>query len=186
MKQKLVIIDLDGTLIDTKDINYQAYKYALSKFGFSINYDYYCKYCNGRHYLDFLPSCATDDEKILSEIHKIKVQNYKNYIQNGRLNQSLVDLIKTLKKDYYVALVTTASSINCMQILNYFNIVSLFDLILTREDVEKSKPNPECFIKAIEHFGVHKNNTIVFEDTEVGETAAKLAGLDCVIVKGYN
>lgn len=52
---KLVIVDLDGTLFDTKDVNYHAYKDAISPYGFDIDYKYYCEFCNGRHYLDFLP-----------------------------------------------------------------------------------------------------------------------------------
>ena len=50
---KLIIVDLDGTLIDTKDLNYHAYREALELYGYTIDYQYYCEYCNGRHYLDF-------------------------------------------------------------------------------------------------------------------------------------
>ena len=56
-KQKLAIFDLDGTLFDTKDVNYSAYQEAIKCCGFSaeIDYGFYCSYCNGNHYKDFLP-----------------------------------------------------------------------------------------------------------------------------------
>mgnify|MGYP004539847273 CR=1 FL=1 len=50
---KLIIVDLDGTLFDTKDVNYYAYKEAIVPYGYDIDYKYYRKFCNGRHYLDF-------------------------------------------------------------------------------------------------------------------------------------
>ena len=52
---KLVIVDLDGTLFDTKDVNYHAYKDAITPYGYDIDYKYYCDFCNGRHYKEFLP-----------------------------------------------------------------------------------------------------------------------------------
>ena len=53
-KKKLAIFDMDGTLVDTKDVNFYAYKEALEEEGFSLSYEYYCKFCNGRHYTVFL------------------------------------------------------------------------------------------------------------------------------------
>lgn len=50
---KLIIVDLDGTLFDTKDVNYHAYKEAIAPYGYDMDYKYYCEFCNGRHYLDF-------------------------------------------------------------------------------------------------------------------------------------
>ena len=58
---KLIIVDLDGTLFDTKDVNYHAYKEAIAPYGYDMDYKYYCEFCNGRHYLDFLPQVTTTD-----------------------------------------------------------------------------------------------------------------------------
>ena len=63
---KLVIVDLDGTLFDTKDVNYHAYKEAIAPYGYDMDYKYYCEFCNGRYYLDFLPQITTGDDEILS------------------------------------------------------------------------------------------------------------------------
>ena len=90
-----LMIDLDGTLFDTKEINYRAYKEALESYGFEIDYNYYCKFCNGRHYTDFLPQITTDDESILLDMHKRKKEVYSKYLSYGRVNQMLVDLIRS-------------------------------------------------------------------------------------------
>ena len=69
---KLVIVDLDGTLFDTKDVNYYAYKEAIAPYGYEIDYKYYCEICNGRHYMDFLPQITTNDRSVLEIMHKEK------------------------------------------------------------------------------------------------------------------
>lgn len=79
---KLIIVDLDGTLFDTKDVNYHAYKEAIAPYGYDMDYKYYCEFCNGRHYLDFLPQVTTTDSEILSAMHKAKKIAYKNHLDS--------------------------------------------------------------------------------------------------------
>ncbi len=183
---KLIIVDLDGTLFDTKDINYYAYKEAVAGFGYDIDYDYYCSFCNGRHYLDFLPQITTNDKSVLSAMHAAKKEAYKKYLNKAVLNCGLVDIIKLMKPEYKIALVTTASKENCYDILGQFNINDLFDLIITHDDIQKSKPDPEGFLKAMEYFDVKPCDTIIFEDSEVGLQAAKSSGAFYYKTFGYS
>ena len=174
---KLVIVDLDGTLCDTKDVNYHAYKEAIAPYGYDMNYKYYCEFCNGRHYLDFLPQITTTDETILSAIHKVKKEAYKKHLDKAVLNQGLVDVLKAMKyTGSKTAVVTTASKVNCYDILNQFHILNLFDLVLTHDDITKAKPDPEGFCKAMDYFGAAPEETIIFEDSDVGLEAAERSG----------
>lgn len=183
---KLIMIDLDGTLIDTRMVNYLSYKEAMEPYGYSIDYRYYCNFCNGRYYLDFLPGITTDDQNVLSAIHKHKTSAYRKYLSEAVVNWTLVDIAKHCKPEYKVALVTTASKRNTYDILEKFQLVDIFDLILTREDVTKSKPDPEGYIKAMDFFGASGEESIIFEDSDVGVEAAKRAGAHVYIVSGYN
>lgn len=170
---KLVIVDLDGTLFDTKDVNYYAYKDAIAPYGYDIDYKYYCEFCNGRHYMDFLPQITTQDEEILKAMHKAKKTAYKNHLDKAALNKGLVDIIRLMKSEYKTAVVTTASRENCYDILKQFNLTELFDLILTHDDITEAKPNPEGFLKAMKYFGAEPTDTIIFEDSDVGLKAAE-------------
>nr|WP_300820028.1 HAD family phosphatase [uncultured Acetatifactor sp.] len=183
---KLMMVDLDGTLFDTKEVNYKAYQDAIMPYGYNMDYEYYCKYCNGRHYMDFLPQITTADSAILTEMHERKKEAYSSKLEYARINKSLVDIIQNAKAEYKVALVTTASKKNVLDILEKFEIKELFDLILTHEDITKCKPNPEGYIKAMEYFGAKPNECIVFEDSDVGVKAAEQCGANIYIVKGYN
>lgn len=182
---KLIMVDLDGTLVDTKDINYHAYKDALAKHGYEIDYEYFCAYCNGRHYLDFIPQIVKE-ESLYSDIHKTKKGCYSSYLCHARVNKFLVSLLKQARETGKVALVTTASRQNCMELLEHCHLTGLFDLILTREDVEHSKPNPEGFLKAMAHFNASPEETVVFEDSEVGMQAALAATATVYKTYGFN
>lgn len=189
MKKKLAIFDLDGTLFDTKDVNFSAYFEAITKAGFEvdIDYDFYCKFCNGSNYKDFLPKIVNGItfEK-MEEIHEYKKIYYPKYLNKARKNESLFSLIESIKNDYYIALVTVASKKNSFDILETFDVKNVFELIIAKDDVIKTKPNPECFIQAMKYFNIDADNTIIFEDSETGLEAARLSKANYIKVFGYN
>ncbi len=183
---KLALFDLDGTLFDTKDVNYHAYNEALNKYGFSIDYDYYCRFCNGRRYTDFLPQIVGDDERLLKDLHNDKKLLYSKHLSKAKINQPLFDLIDLLKAKHKVAIVTTASLKNCTEILKAFKKDDLFDLIITQEDIKTPKPDPEGFLLAMKHFNVKPGETVIFEDSTVGLEAAKRSGAYYYKTYGFN
>lgn len=176
MKTKLAIFDLDGTLFNTERVNYLAYNTALAGFGCKIDYEYFCKECNGKYYKEFLPAIIGCSEIKLDVIHNLKKEAYTTNLKEAKINQVLFDLIESIKADYYLAVVTTASRKNCHDILDFYEKTQLFDLILTNEDVACMKPAPEGFIKAMDYFSISSGKTIIFEDSEVGVEAAKRSG----------
>lgn len=186
MNMKVIMVDLDGTLFDTRKPNYLAYAEALKEFGYKLDYDYYSQYCNGRHYLDFLPKITTKDPQILAKIHRIKKEKYKSYVHQARLNQPLINMLTTLRSAYKLALVTTASRQNVQDILASFGLMDFFDLILSQEDISHPKPNPEGFNKAMQFFNAAPAECIIFEDSDVGIEAAQRSGCAVFTVKGYN
>lgn len=183
---KLVMVDLDGTLFDTCEVNFLSYADAMRQFNYKLDYNYYKEYCNGKHYLEFLPQITTHDKKILEQIHEFKKQAYKKYVNKAIMNELLIDLLRKLKVSAKIALVTTASKANVNEILEVFGVTDIFDLILTREDVKHEKPNPEGFLTAMKYFNVSPKQSIIFEDSEVGIMAAEKTGALCLVVKGYN
>lgn len=181
MKSKLAIFDLDGTLFDTADVNYSAYKRSLNDIGFDIDYRYFCDFCNGRNYREFIIPIVGDNDDILENVHKKKKDYYSLYLSKARENKHLFNVIDLISNDYYLALVTTASKKNTYEILNYFEKNGLFDLVLTQEDVKNKKPDPEGFLKAMDYFGIDCKNTVIFEDADVGILAAKKA--NCTVFR---
>lgn len=188
-RNKLAIFDLDGTLFDTKNVNFNAYSQAIGECGFKvdIDYQYYCEFCNGNNYRTFLPTIITNiSDQDMQRIHDIKKELYPNCLCYAEKNEHLFSLISLIKEEYVIALVTTASRKNTNDILQHFGVASHFDFIICQEDVCETKPSPEGFVKAMEIAKVDKNNTIIFEDSEVGLRAAEESGAKYVRVYGYN
>lgn len=188
MKNKLAIFDLDGTLFDTRYVNYKAYGYALSQYGIPLDFELFASTFNGRLYKTYMPKLMGElgtDENI-ERAHDIKIEKYQEFLDEAVKNESLFAMIDCMKDSFHIALVTTGATKNVYQILDHFGCRDRFELILTQNDVANKKPDPEGFLKAMEHFDIAPENTIVFEDSDVGIEAAKAAGCVTYVVKGYS
>ncbi len=172
---KLALFDLDGTLFNTEDVNYLAYSKALKEVGKEMDYQYYCQYCNGRKYTEFLPQILSNEQEI-QQVHRKKKELYATFLDAAKINTHLFQLIQSLPKEYKIVIVTTASKKNTMDILEHFQVTQLFDDMITQEDIVHTKPNPEGFLKAMEKYQASKEETMIFEDSEVGILAAKKTG----------
>lgn len=184
MKNKLAIFDLDGTLFNTEDVNFAAYESALNEYGYDLEYKYFCEECNGLSYKKFLPKII-DNVDLLEPIHELKKGLYSKNLSRAKINQHLFNIIESIKGEYYLAVVTTASKKNCLEILEYFNKKDIFDLIISYEDVNNVKPDPEGFKKAMEYFHIKPKETIIFEDSNVGIKAANDSGANVFIINKF-
>ena len=174
-KTKLAIFDLDGTLFNTDNVNYKAYREALLPYGIELDRDYFVKYCNGRHYKEFVPKIMGNSEH-LEEVHDAKKDYYKKFLDEAVINRHLFAMIGAMRDKYYTAIVTTASRKNVEDILGRFGVLDSFDYCITQEDIHKPKPDPEGFILAMEHFGLAPADCVIFEDSDVGIEAARASG----------
>lgn len=183
--KKIAMFDLDGTLFDTRRVNYLAYQKALETYGIILDYDYFCRFCNGRHYTDFLPElvCGSGD---VEQVHKEKKRHYIDFLGYSRENTALFSLIDCMRPEYHIALVTTASRKNCMELLSYHGREKIFELIISAEDVKEKKPDPEGYLKAMDAFGLSGKDAVVFEDSDAGILAAERSGAFVLSVKGYS
>lgn len=180
-KKYLALFDLDGTLFDTSEVNYYAYKDALKPFGVSLEKEYFLTECNGKHYKEFLPIIMGTDEYI-EEVHKLKKDKYVQNLRKAIENKHLFAMAKAMCSTYHLAIVTTASRKNTMDILKYFGYESLFEHMVTQENITRAKPDPEGFEIAMRYFNASPANTIIFEDSDVGIQAAKATGASVLIV----
>ena len=166
-KQGLIAVDLDGTLIDTVAVNAESYRRALESFGFTLDYDYYAAYCNGRHYRAFLQPLmgGSPSAEDVERVHDLKKQYYAANMGIARKNEALFVILEALRPTHYLAVITTGSRQNATEMLDHFHCTDWFDLILTQEDVVNNKPDPEGYLKAMAHFGVDAAHTMIFEDS---------------------
>ncbi len=183
-KTKMIICDLDGTLFDTLEVNYQAYKKSLNEMGYELSYSFFMKECYGKHYKEFLSKLNLTEEEI-EKVHIIKKNIYRDNLKYAKINNYLFDIIESLKYNYYTVLVTTASKQNSEEILEFFNKKEVFELFIFAENVERKKPDPEGFIKAMEYFNISPENTLIFEDSDIGIEAAQRSGANIMRIEKF-
>ncbi len=183
MKRRLIICDLDGTLYDTSAVNYESYSRALAEEGVALDAGFFREHCFGSHYSDFLPLVAPGlDEAGIERVHDRKIEFYEACLDSARENSELFEKLEALRKDSHLALVTTASRACTEGLLAHFGRTHFFDLILCGEDVVRRKPDPECFLVAMAHFGVEAGNTTAYEDSPAGLAAAHASGAQVIAV----
>ena len=171
----LAMFDLDGTLFDTERASYLAYKEACGA-AFPLTEDFFRAHCMSRSYRYFLPLLGVPDGQ-LKEIHDRKIRVYPNFFDAVHPNETLFALAQMLRQNGIpLAVVTTASRRNTLELLQYFDAVSLFDLLVTQECVERQKPAPDAYLYAMHQFDAIPEQCIIFEDSPTGLEAAKASG----------
>lgn len=89
---------------------------------------------------------------------------------------------RIMNKLWKIALTTTANRKFVDMVLEKFNLVDYFRVILTGEDVQKGVPDSQLYKKAVENLELKSDECVVFEDSAVGIEAAKAAGCYCIAV----
>lgn len=177
-----IITDFDGTLVDTFEANLLAYQEAFAKEGIRLTQERY-RECFGYRFDSFMTAMGIVDDQVAGRIKQYKQESYTKYFHLLRINEPLVRLIESFKAmGGKTAIASTARRENLMNAVNYLGISKHFDLIYAGVDVKKGKPSPEIYLKAMDALGVSPEQTLIFEDSDVGIQAAKAAGANYMIV----
>jgi beta-phosphoglucomutase-like phosphatase (HAD superfamily) len=177
-RKRLFIFDLDGTLVDSKEIHFNALNEALKE----VDPKYVISEEDQEKIFEGLPT--KEKLKILTEnyglplefhdkISKLKQEKTINFFKNLDKDEELITLFKMIKE--YEVNIAVAS--NCIRetieaALTSLGLIDLVNLYLGNEDVSNPKPNPEIFNKCMKHFGTSGGYTTIFEDSFVGKIAA--------------
>ncbi|MBQ7342479.1 MAG: HAD-IA family hydrolase [Alistipes sp.] len=184
MQIKLLLLDFDGTLADTRKANTLAYIDALAEEGYSLSEELYLQKYFGLRCSEFLRDIGYTREEDIERIRRRKIELYPNHFDTVRLNRPLWEFVQAFRAQGGKAwIVSTGHRDNVTNVMRYLGIESGFDGILTSEAVEHSKPSPDCFLKAMEIEGVTPAETLIFEDSEVGVEAARRSGAGYFVVR---
>jgi len=124
----------------------------------------------------FAGPLADKQELITERLNEFEQQMDYVYIAGTQ------DFINGLrKKGIKTAVVTSSNQIKMEAVYQHHpEFKDLFDAILTSEDFERSKPDPDCYLKAAERFGVNPEDCVVFEDSFNGLKSGRAAGMRVV------
>ena len=176
---KLIIFDLDGVLVDVKEIHYESLNLALAK----INEKYIISRNEHISEFDGLPTLKklellTEKRGLSTSLYN-SIWNLKQQKTIELINQKLSfdeekrTLLKKLKEEGYKIYVASNSIRQTLQLmLHKTGLIEFVDYFFSNEDVKNPKPNPEIYLKAMSHASVKPKETLIVEDSIHGRQAA--------------
>lgn len=172
-----LLFDLDGTLVDTREANYLAYRDAFAESGHDLTIEQFTTTW-GRDSRDFIPDLLPGvDAAGVDTIRTAKARLYADQLHRTAANDALIAFLRLVAPTHRTALVSTAKSGNGRQILATHGLSELFDAVVWGDEVTRSKPDPEGYLRALELLGADAGSSLAFEDSETGRQAALAAGL---------
>lgn len=181
---KLILLDFDGTLVDTRRANALAYIETLSEVGITLTEQEYLDKYYGVRCIEFMRMVGISDDNTIKRLRQRKVELYPNYFDSVRLNEELwawCGMIRRMGAKVWI--VSTGHIDNIRNVMHHLNITDGIDGIISGDDVSQSKPSPEPFFEAMRREGVSPEETIIFEDSQVGVEAARQSGAQYVVIK---
>lgn len=183
------IFDLDGTLVDSMEAHFRAWKTAFAASGApreAFPWEEFIAH-GGRSAQDVVASvnAAYDLRMDTAAVSRLKRQCYLDVIAGLHLPvvEETVAWARQLRdKGIPYAIGTGSLRRGACATLAAAGIADLFPLIITPEDVEHGKPAPDMFLKAASSMRVAPSDCLVFEDAEPGMEAARAAGMDYAVV----
>src|SRR3989344_7313441 len=178
-----IIFDMDGVIIDSEPINLQATNDALKKYDKYLNEQMAKQFvgsAGGEYFgkLIQLLDIPTTPSQLTHEWHECVFN-----LMKGKISPipGVVKVIKTLQeKRYRLALASSGERRRVMFILDKLSLHEYFPVIITGSDILKGKPDPEIFLKAMQHLNATPRDCAVIEDSDRGIEAAKRANMKAI------
>jgi HAD superfamily hydrolase (TIGR01509 family) len=179
---KLVIFDLDGVLLDSKEIHFNALNLALDEFGDD--------YIILRHEQDTVYEGLTTNAKLHiltetkglpKELHRDIWQRKQEYsavlFESISPDEDLVSLFKFIKsRGIKIAVASNSIRKTLDTCLTSLGVRPYVDYSLSNEDVEMPKPDPQIYNQCMSHFDIQPPDAVIFEDSEIGLRSAYATG----------
>ncbi|WJT06584.1 HAD family hydrolase [Vibrio harveyi] len=182
---KAVLFDMDGLIFDTESIYKQSWQYAANEQGLAITDDFYQQFIGVQD-----PEC----ERILAEHFQqaidmprykaVRDEHFHHLRDQGiALKPGFDSLLRAIKqRGLLTAIVTSSHLPEVKHNFNNTEYLTQFDLVITAEDVERGKPNPDCYQMACHHLGIDAKESLVLEDSNNGIKAALAAECHAVMI----
>ena len=174
---KVVIFDLDGVLVDARELHYEALNRALGKFGFTIDRNEHLSTYDGlptTKKLQLLTENKGLSRDLYEDIWKGKQFQTREIIDKEfTYDERIRAILRRLKNDGYLIVVCSNSIRETTKMMlirkGYYEFIEFF---ISNQDVIKPKPNPEMLLRAMIKLGVGPKECIIVEDSHYGRKAA--------------
>jgi len=183
---KGLIFDLDGTVANTMQNHFVAWRTAVSPFGIDFTGELFGQ-------LTGMPKAATilkmnelfGTDMNTDEVGKVKAGVYKKLVYETKEISVVTDVVRKYHGKLPMSIGTGSTQFGARRTLSILNMEHYFNPIITADDVTNFKPAPDTFLKCAELMGVEPKDCVVFEDGILGIQAAESVGMMVVDVNDY-
>ena len=179
---KLVIFDLDGVLVDARELHYEALNKALLSVDkkYTINRDEHLSTYDGlttTKKLKMLSKNKSLSEELHNTIHSMKQDMTLKIIDGFSIDDRIQSILRSLKSDGYVIACATNSIRKTAKLqLIRKGFFEYIDFLYTNQDVKNPKPNSEIYLRCMIKAEVNPNETVIVEDSHIGRKGALSSG----------
>lgn len=186
---KLIIFDLDGVLVESRELHYIALNKALAEFGEQYvisREEHLCKYdaLTTTMKLDRLTNEKGLPKQYHQKVWQLKQKKTLEEIDNFEVDHRIQNILKSLKnQDYIIACATNSIRATSKLMLIRKGFMEYIDFLYSNEDVKNAKPNSEMYLRCMIKAEVNPDQTVIIEDSHIGRKAALSSGGHLCAVK---
>ena len=179
---KLIIFDLDGVLVDARELHYNALNNALQSIDdeYVINRDEHLSTYDGLSTVKKLNMLTTNKNLPIEKhdtIYDLKQDMTMKLINSFTVDTRIQDILRALKSEGYIIACATNSIRKTARLqLIRRGFIEFIDYVYTQSDVVNTKPHSEIYLKCMLRAGVNPNETVIVEDSHVGRKGALSSG----------
>ena len=179
-----IIFDCDGTLADTMPLHWRAWQVISRRHGFALPEERFYS-LGGVPARDILRMLSTEQGIAFDPlaVAREKEAEYLPLIAQVEPINAVVGVAREYYGKIPLAVASGGTRSAITQVLDHLGIRSLFQAIVTSEDIVNQKPAPDIFLEAARRIGVPPQFCRAYEDTDLGMNAIRAAGMEAVDVR---
>ena len=173
-----LLMDLDGTLVNTDNIYVEVWEKILEGYGLHISSSFFDNFIKGKSDITFLnyliPKLTKEDIETISNLKDTMFVDKLNHQDSNILLDGVAEFFE-INKNRQIAIVTSCNRKSAEFILKKTRLDNYIQILIASEDSVNHKPNAEPYINAIKALNTRNDKCIIFEDSCSGYYSAKNA-----------